>query len=68
MEPEQWEYEFFSAGDDLKGGWFEQPSREVALDRLNALGREGWEVINAQFQTLEGAAYHLRAILKRRRQ
>lgn len=67
MEAEQWEYEFFSAGDDRKESWLEQPSREKALDRLNALGKEGWEVINAQFLTLDGPNYQLRAILKRRK-
>ncbi|HYH09795.1 MAG TPA: hypothetical protein VEK11_22290 [Thermoanaerobaculia bacterium] len=67
MEAEQWEYELFSSTDVSTGSWFKQPSREAILNHLNALGAEGWEMINVQFAMVDGPNHLLRAILKRRK-
>ncbi|HEX9985563.1 MAG TPA: DUF4177 domain-containing protein [Thermoanaerobaculia bacterium] len=68
MQPEQWEYEFFSTMDLPEQGWFKRPNRDDVRDYLNKLGQDGWEVINVVFAVAYGPDYHMRAILKRRKQ
>jgi hypothetical protein len=68
MQPEQWEYEFFSTMDLLDPGWFRQLSRDTVRDHLNKLGQEGWEIITVQFAGANEQPQLFSAILKRRKQ
>jgi hypothetical protein len=67
MEIEQWEYEIFASTDIPTQGFFSRPDREAVHSYLNALGEKGWEMVNAQFASVDASNYLISAILKRRK-
>ena len=67
MEHEKWEYELFVSTDVPTPGRFSKmPNRDAVRHHLNALGQQGWEIVNAQFAAVGSSNFLLSALLKRR--
>jgi hypothetical protein len=49
-----WEYRFLDSMDIEEGGFLAVKSREAVEAYLNAIGDEGWEVVNLDFVEIEG--------------
>ena len=62
---QKWEYELFSTADVPAAGFLKATTREDIRNHLNALGAEGWEVVNAQFALQGGRTFTFDALLKR---
>lgn len=60
----EWEYRLISTQDVPGAGRFKGPTREQAEGFLNALGEEGWEVVNVVFYARVTSFF---ALAKRRR-
>jgi hypothetical protein len=50
----QWEYMLFDSRDVERKGLFGGEFRKHAESLLNAVGAEGWEVVNIDWRELEG--------------
>lgn len=62
-----WEYKLFSTADVPGEGFMKRQTREGVLAHLNALGSEGWEVVNAHFAATGGTDFIFQALLKRQK-
>jgi hypothetical protein len=49
-----WEYRFLDSMDIEEGGFLAVKSREAIEAYLNAVGADGWEIINLDFVEIEG--------------
>ena len=50
----KWEYRYLDSLDIEEGDFLSIKTREGVEDYLNQLGAEGWEVINLDFNEVEG--------------
>ena len=60
------EYKIVDTRDVASKGVFKGRSREDIESYLNQLGKQGWELVNADFRELEGG-YEFAGIMKRSR-
>ena len=60
------EYKIVDTRDVASKGVFKGRSREDIESYLNQLGKQGWELVNADFRELEGG-YEFAGIMKRNR-
>ena len=49
----KWEYKIVDSKDVAGGGFFKGKDRAEVDKYLNALGAEGWEIVNLDFRELE---------------
>lgn len=50
----KWQYKIIDSKDVPGGGLFKGKSREALEEHLNELGDQGWEIVNLDFNELEG--------------
>lgn len=64
-----WEYRIVNSNDVVRDRVFTAPdpqeARQTLEDHLNELGREGWELIAADFNPLGANRFSFMAIMKR---
>lgn len=48
-----WEYKFIDSDNVAKGGTFKAKTTEDIEAYLNALGREGWEIVALDFSDIK---------------
>lgn len=63
-----WEYKIVDSDNAEKGGFLKARSIEQVEKYLNELGRQGWEIIDIDFQmdaTMPGGPTHFHGLAKR---
>jgi hypothetical protein len=63
-----WEYKIIDSANAEKGGFLKGRTVAQAETYLNALGADGWEIIDIDFQmdpTMSGGPTHFHGIAKR---
>lgn len=65
-----WEYKIVDSNNAEKGGFLKGRTVEQVENYLNALGAEGWEIIDLDFQmdlTMPGGPTHFHGVAKRKK-
>ena len=64
-----WEYKIVNSANAEKGGFLKGRTIEQVERYLNELGRQGWEIIDLDFQmdaTVPGGPTHFHGVAKRK--
>lgn len=65
-----WEYKIVDSNNAEKGGFLKGRTVEQVEKYLNALGAEGWEIIDLDFQmdlSMPGGPTHFHGVAKRKK-